>query len=133
MSDKVFKGIAAPPACFMTLVTICHCRLLAEPIRVIRASIGLYDLSFLIYGPVTLIGLHAPAGAEKPPGPRVPALSLSGSSVAASAISRGSVDHRWYGGFMVMICCGAGGRLLVIVMLSNAATSNSINKPKEQR
>ncbi len=120
MSDKVFKGNRAPPACSYDPGDHRHCRLLAEPAGQSGRRYGLYDHHWLPdRRPGDADWSACPrAGAEKSRrdrrGLHRPVRLISGGSVAASAIVGYTVDFfGWDGGFMVMI----GGSVLAVILL----------------
>lgn len=104
MSDKVFKGNRGATGVFW----------LNPPGNPVIDMICMITIGFLIYGPVMLIGLHAPELAPKKAAGFTGLFGYLGGSVAASSVVGFTVDYfGWDGGFGVMI----GGSLLAVLLL----------------
>jgi OPA family glycerol-3-phosphate transporter-like MFS transporter len=121
MSDRVFKGNrGATGFFFMVLVTIATVVYWLNPAGNPEIDMAcMIVISFLIYGPVMLIGLHALELAPKKAAGTAAGFTglfgYIGGSVAASAVVGYTVDaFGWDGGFYVMI---TGAVIACLLML----------------
>lgn len=131
MSDKVFRGNrGATGVFFMLLVTIATIVFWLNPAGNPNVDMAcMIIISFLIYGPVMLIGLHALELAPKKAAGTAAGFTglfgyLGGSALASIIIGYTVDTFGWNGGFAVMI----GGSALAVVLLFIVMISESKHK-----